>query len=82
MYLVVCYDISHRLATFDGDTAEIFFDERRFQAGFGLENNFQYFGFAVRVGTEPCDFRARSTLREVVFFVAGNAGNSKSFHIV
>lgn len=82
MYLVVRYDVSHRLATFDGDTAEIFFDERSFQAGLGFEDYFQYFGFAVGVGAEPYDFRARSTLREIVFFVAGNACYGKTFHIV
>ena len=82
MYLVVGNDVAHRLPSLDGDAAEIFFDEWRFQTGLRFEHDFQDFGFAVGIGAEPHHLGARCALCEVVFLVAGNACDGETFHVV
>ena len=81
VYLSFGQQVTHGLFPLDVDGTEIPFKRRLLDAGRRTQHYTDDFCLSVRIGGEVHDFRARSTLRYVVFPVANDGSNIETFHL-
>ncbi len=74
-------NISHGLAAFNCQISHIHLERQFFDSWFRFQQNFQHFGFTVRIGREIGHPRAFCAFCQVVFLVACYAGYGKPFHV-
>ena len=73
-------NIAVRLTTFDIELAEIQFDYQVTQSRTGFQENLKHLGLTIVVNAHEKDLRALGSFGDIVFPVAGNAGNGASLH--
>lgn len=82
VYLSLSQQVTHGLFSLDVDGTEIPFKCRLLDTGRRTQHYTDDFGLSIRIGGEVHDFRARSTLRYVVFPVTDDRGDIETFDII
>ena len=80
-YVELGHQVTHALASLDGDFGEVFVEEHALELRVGLQCNLHHLGLAVGVRREVDHAAAGLSLCEVVLAVARHAGDVEALDI-